>query len=193
VMVWYDNYPKAAVAWQSFGPDGWPKGRRSDRPGPSKYLRDHTASQIAARFEHGFRDMLVRSYDTFWYLKLVMLYTVVAVAGLVPFRGADPSMLRRHWRLVLFLLLYGGVYAAATAFYEPISGTGTTRFLLAHVAPLLFALTMVFESPRWNARQWKVGGTVLAMSHVYVLAIATMLLDVMFTLWHRLMTTYGGF
>ncbi len=102
-------------------------------------------------------------------------------------------MLERHWRLAVFLLLYAGGYAAATAFYEPISGTGTTRFVLAHVAPLLFALTMLFESRTWRARQWSLAGTTLTMAHVYVFTIATILLDVTFTLWYRLLTTYGGF
>ena len=193
VMVWYDNYPQAAAAWQQFGPDGWPPGRRSDRPGASKYLREHTVAQIASRFGSGFRDMAMRSYHTFWYLKFAVLYMVVAAAGLVSFRLVSSAMLERHWRLVVFLLLYAGGYAAATAFYEPISGTGTSRFVLAHVAPLLFALTMLFESRTWRARQWSLAGTTLTMAHVYVFTIATILLDVTFTLWYRLLTTYGGF
>lgn len=102
-------------------------------------------------------------------------------------------MVRRQTALVLFLAAYAAVYLPATAFYEPTSGTGTARFLLAHVAPLLFALTMLLTNHDVEAQRWSVGGVPLTTRHFHWLLAAILITDLVFVLPHRLMTTYGGF
>ena len=192
-LIWYDNYPQASVAILSYGPDGWPPGRRSERPGPLKYWREHTIGQILTRFENGFRDMVIGSYRTFWYLKFVAIY-VFSAAMLIAFAWRPvAATVKRHATLSAFVVLYAAVYVPAVAFYEPTSGTGTTRFLLAHVAPLLFVLSMFFESPSLKDRRWTVAGVDVGLPHLHLALLATIGLDLTFTLWPRLMTTYGGF
>ena len=192
-LIWYDNYPQASVAILSYGPDGWPPGRRSERPGPLKYWREHTVGQILTRFENGFRDMVIASYRTFWYLKFVAIY-LGGAAMLIPFCWRTvAAIMKRHAAVSAFVLLYGAVYLPAVAFYEPISGTGTTRFLLAHIPPLLFVLSMFFESPSLKERHWRVAGVDVGLAHVQLAVLLTIGLDLTFTLWPRLMTTYGGF
>ena len=192
-LIWYDNYPQASVAILSYGPDGWPPGRRSARPGLQKYWREHTIGQIVERFDRGLRDMLVRSYHTFWYLKFVTVYVMGAVLLIASEWRSFTEVIRRHAALAVFLLLYAAVYGPAVAFYEPISGTGTTRFLLVHVAPLLLVLSVLFESASFRDRRWEVGGVEFGTPHLHVLLLAIIGLDLTFTLWPRLMTTYGGF
>lgn len=192
-LIWYDNYPQASVAILSYGPDGWPPGRRSDRPGLRNYWRSHTAGQIAARFGGGFLDMIVRSYRTFWYLKFVLLYLGLGVLLIASEWTAFMSLIRRHRLLAAFLFAYAAIYLPAMAFYEPTSGTGTTRFLLAHVAPLLFVVLSFAARPPFSDRRWTVAGVTLTPAHVHLLAIATMGLDLTFSFWTRLTTTYGGF
>jgi hypothetical protein len=192
-LMWYDNYPQASVEILSYGPDGWPPGRRSARPGPLKYWREHTIGQIVARFDRGFRDMLVRSHRTFWYLKFVTVYVVCAGLLIASAWSTFRATIRRHAALAVFLFLYAAVYGPAVAFYEPISGTGTIRFLLVHVAPLLFLLSVFFESASFRDRHWTLVGVEIGPPHVHVLLLAIIGLDLTFTLWPRLMTTYGGF
>ena len=69
----------------------------------------------------------------------VVLYLAAALAVLTTRRRAVVGLVQRHIALGAFLIAYAGLYLPAVAFYEPISGTGTARFLLAHLAPLLFA------------------------------------------------------
>ena len=192
-LMWYDNYPQGSVQILSYGPDGWPPGQRSARPGPLKYWREHTSAQIAARFYYGFRDMLYGSYYSFWYVKFVAVYVVCAGLLIVPGWSTFRATIKRHTALAVFLFLYAAVYGPAVAFYEPISGTGTTRFLLPHVAPVLLVLSMFFESASFRDRRWSFGGAEIGPPHVHVLLLAMMGLDLTFTLWPRLMTTYGGF
>ena len=123
-LIWYDNWPQASVAILDYGPDGWPKGPRRLRPGPVRYWREHTLAQISARFAGGSRDMVVRSYHTFWYFKFVAIYLLAAAVSIAttwqPFR----RLARRHACLVVFCALYAAIYLPAVAFYEPISGYG---------------------------------------------------------------------
>jgi hypothetical protein len=192
-LIWYDNYPQASVAILSYGPNGWPPGRRSERPGPLKYWREHTIGQILTRFENGFRDMVIGSYRTFWYLKFVAIYVVIAGLLIAFARRTVAAITNRHRTAAAFVLLYAAVYLPAVAFYEPISGTGTTRFLLAHIPPLLFVLSMFFEAPSLKERRWRVAGVDVGLPHLHLALLLTISLDLTFTLWPRLMTTYGGF
>jgi hypothetical protein len=102
-------------------------------------------------------------------------------------------LIQRHAALAAFVSLYAIVYLPAVAFYEPISGTGTTRFLLAHVAPLLFLLSRFVQSPAFAADRWRIGRLTVGVEHMQVLVLLTIGLDLTFTLWPRVMTTYGGF
>ena len=85
------------------------------------------------------------------------------------------------------------LYLIGTAFYAPISGTGTTRFLLAHVAPLLFVIAYFGTRTRFRDTQWVTGGVTVVPAHVQILIAVTISLDLIFTVWTRLMGTYGGF
>jgi hypothetical protein len=192
--VWYDDWASASVGTRGHGDEsGWPNLPASEIPSMSKYLETHTVPDILGRFAGGAQDMVVRSYDTFWYAKYVLLYLVLAVALIAANARAAAAMIAANRALFTFLVLYAGVYLAATAFYAPISGTGTTRFLLAHVMPLLFTLSYFFASPPFRETRWSMAGVTITPTHVHLLVLVTIGLDLTFTLWPRLMSTYGGF
>ena len=192
-LIWYDNYPQASVAILGYGPDGWPPGRRSDRPSLMKYWREHTIGQILARLQHGFQDMIVASYRTYWYFKFVMVFVLGGLFLATARRRVFRQLVERHVALTAFVVLYAIVYLPAVVFYEPITGTGTTRFLLAHVAPLLFLLSMFFQSPTFAAERWSIGPLTVGVQQLQVVVLLTIGLDLAFTVWPRVMTTYGGF
>ena len=102
-------------------------------------------------------------------------------------------MARDHVWLAAFLAVYGVVYLLAVAFYEPISGTGTARFLLAHLLPLFYTANRIAGAPALRESRWTLAGTPVTLAHFQWLVTATIALDVMFGVWPRLMTTYGGF
>jgi hypothetical protein len=192
--VWYDNWPAASVGTYSYGDHvGWPTLPRSQIPGPARYWREHTVSQILARLGRGFEDMLRQAYQTFWFFKLTLLYVLLSAALIWSSPRRFAGLVRDHAPLVVFLVLYAAVYLLAIAFYHPISGTGTARFLLAHLAPLLFAIAWFATRTRLRDTRWTVAGIELTPAHVQLLVTATIALDMAFTFWPRLMGTYGGF
>jgi hypothetical protein len=193
VLAWYDDYPQGAGALLTYGPDGWPAGPPSMRPGPLNYWRSHTSGEIARRLARGFRDMAVQSYQTFWHLKYVVLYLLGVLLVAATRWSAIRRTLARHPAVILFCGLYAAVYLPAIAFYEPISGTGTMRFLLPHVAPLLFALSALLAGRAAREQRWTVRGLTLTTASFHLFVAATVAFDIVFLVWWRLMTTYGGF
>lgn len=208
--VWYDDWAHASVGTALHGDsDGWPAMPPEDIPTASRYLREHSLGQIAARVAGGFADMgtvLRRDYD-------LLPYLAIYLGGLAFFAGTRSSAMRaqiqaRAWQLGFFAL-YLVTYLLATAFYHPISGTGTGRFLLAHVLPTLFVVSVLISGvgregdPRSDfrgdagsdARNDMRGAAASAnMRRSFDWLVTTMLLfNVVVRVWPRLMTTYGGF
>lgn len=192
--AWYDNWPRASVGTALHG-DGqhWPDMPAAELPGPGRYLREHSVAQIAERMSGGFRDMgtvLRRDFDLLPYLTLYLGMLAVLLATR---RRALAAMARDHRWTVLFLALYGVTYLLATAFYHPISGTGTGRFLLAHALPLFFILSRTLDSARFTSTRWQVAGFRPGVEGFHWLVSAVLLFNVGVRVWPRLMQTYGGF
>jgi hypothetical protein len=192
--MWYDDWPQASVGTIKHGDGlGWPDMPADQLPGATRYLREHTLSQMAGRVGHGLRDMAERSYTTYWYFKYLVMYTACAVAVLVKQRSAFGQRVRTQRAALTFLIAYAIVYTIGIAFYEPVSGTGTARFLLAHVLPYLFVLSWWLSRSPYAETEWRAGRLTITTSHFHLFVTATLILDVAFTVWPRLMTTYGGF
>jgi hypothetical protein len=191
--VWYDDWPSATLGTYQHGDGvGWPKMRARDLPSMRRYLREHSASHIAARLGDGFRDMVVVTYQRFWIMKFLVLYVAFAVVLGLSQREALRRLAAGHAALLCFLALYAVVYLLAIAFYKPISGT-TGRMLLAHVAPLLFAISWFVTRVPFRDATWTVAGLPLAARHFHVLVFAMVLFDVAFMLWPRLFADFTGY
>jgi hypothetical protein len=192
--IWYDDWPKASVGTILHGDGvGWPVMAAEELPSASRYWREHTIRQIAARVAAGFGDMVERSYKTFWYFNYVALYLAFAAALVLTQPAACAGLLHAFPARSAFLAMYALVYSFGIAFYAPVSGTGTTRFLIAHLLPLLFTLSLLFAREPFSRTEWRVGGLTLRAGHFHLLVSTMLAFDILFVIWPRLMTTYGGF
>jgi hypothetical protein len=192
--IWYDGWAQAIGGTRAYKDRvGWPSMPAEQLPSMRKYLRTHSVRQIAARIRGGLVDMLKQSYNRYWYFKYAVLYVVFAGLLLASNRTAAVDMVREHGALFCFLVIYGAVYLLLTAFYHPVSGTGTARYLLAHVTPLMFVLSLLSARAPFRDTVWSVGRIDLTPTHFQWLVSITLGLDLTFSLWPRLMTTYAGF
>lgn len=192
--VWYDDWAHASVGtYRHHDGIGWPDMPASDLPSAGRYWREHSVSQIAARFGAGFRDMAVKSYQMFGYLPylLVFLAAILTVALTRPL--AFRSLVAERPWLTLFLGAYGLTYLMATAFYYPTSGTGTGRFFLAHLAPFFFAGSALLATREVRGLSWTVGGRAITTTTFHVAVSVMLMADILLRVWPRLMSTYGGF
>ena len=165
----------------------------SELPSPANYWKTHTLGQIASRFGEGFQDMVVSSYRTYWYCPFVILYLGYALALIAANRKAFVVLLREHASMAGFMALYAVVYLLAAAFYNPISATGTTRYIICHLTPLFFVIACLSAREPFRSTKWRVGALTLTPLHADLVVSATLALSLAFVLWPRLMTTYGGF
>jgi hypothetical protein len=191
--VWYDDWPAASQGTYQHGDGvGWPKMPASEIPSMRKYLREHSAGQIASRIKDGLAEMVVVSYNRLWYFKYVTLYLAFAALLFASRVRTVAAVAAGQPALAGFLVLYAITYALAVAFYKPISGT-TLRMLLTHVLPLLFALSRAFAHPRLKGTQWSIGGMFVTSVHFHGFLLLTVLFDAAFTIWPRLMTDFAGY
>jgi hypothetical protein len=191
--VWYDDWPSASVGTYSHGDGvGWPTLPADQIPTWRTYLRDHSAGQIAGRFAAGFVEMITVSYIRLWYFKALAMYALLGLALVIGGRTAFATLVRSKPSLMLFLTLYAVGYLAAVAFYHPISGT-TLRMLLVHVAPLLFVVSRLSAHPPFRDLRWQLAGVTVTPTHAHLLILATILLDVAFVVWPRLMAEFAGY
>jgi hypothetical protein len=192
--VWYDDWAAASVGTLLHGDGvGWPTLPPEQIPSAAKYWRTHSLADIAARIGGGFRDMAVRSYATYGYLKYIIWYTALLVLVVASDPADFASAARRHAPLFTFLILYAISHALLIAFYSPISGTGTTRFLIAHLTPFFYTVSRYLARPAVTSRKWIVGSVPIHVHHLHAATAVMLALDIAFGVWPRLMTTYGGF
>ena len=192
--MWYDDWPQASIGTIKHGDGvGWPAMPVEELPSASRYWKEHTMSQIAGRIGAGFSDMVDRSYHTYWYFKYVVLYLACAIAVVLKRRREMTEEVCRQPASFAFLVLYAVVYLIGIAFYAPVSGTGTTRFLIAHLTPLFFILSAFLTADPFRNTEWTAAGARLTLQHVHLLVFVSLAFDIAFVIWPRLMTTYGGF
>jgi hypothetical protein len=192
--AWCDSWGEAATGPKALGVETHaPDVPATELPSFGKYWHNHSLRQIASRLLEGFGNMLDRSYQTYWYLKFVALYVAFAGALIAGNWKSFVALCRERWALMFFLASYAVVFATTAAFYNPISATGTTRYIIAQLTPLLFVLAYFSTLPPFRDTSWRLGGIVLTTAHFDLLVSVVLASDIMFTTWSRLMTTYGGF
>jgi hypothetical protein len=187
--MWYDEWGDAIKGTRAHGDrDGWPRLPPEQLPGPVKYWREHSVADIGARIGAGYRQMAIDLWAGFWALKFAVATLLASAYVLWPHRARIPALLGAHATLASFVALHAVVYLTLAAFYAPISGTGVARFALAQYLPLLFVAAALrwhplFSDPRDVSRA----------SRAEWFLLATLALDVPFSIAPRLLTTYGGF
>jgi len=189
--MWYDAWGDAIEGTRAHGDRvGWPTLPAEQLPGPLKYWREHSIGDIGARLAGGFKQTAVDLWSRFWALKFVVLFVLLALVAIWPRRALVPVLARNHLPLVGFVFLYFGAYLTLAAFYAPISGTGVARFTLALFLPVLWVASAVRHHPALGD---ELGARSLRSAQLEWFAIATLALDLPFSIWPRLLTTYGGF
>jgi hypothetical protein len=192
--MWYDTGAEArAILLPRTDQEGRISVPRDQLPNMSSYLATRTPGQIAARLGRGFKDMVVRSYTAYGYLKYVIIFAAVTAIAIIAAWPTFRQLARARAPLLLFLVMYAGAFLVSTAFIDAVSGTGTTRFLLVHLAPLLFVLSQVLSRPPFSEGAWRAGPVRLSIANVHPLVSAILAVDLTFWLWPRLLSTYGGF
>lgn len=188
--IWYDSWEDAKAGTRRFEDGkGYPQMPSEQIPSVRKYLAEHTAQQIFVRFLDGVGRVFATASQSYGYLKYIALYFAAAsLLSILNFRTTI-RIVRQHWSLLLFFLLYFTSYLLLYAWYVPIAGGN--RFTLAQFMPLIVLLAAIVQthhqfSQSGNQLQFK-GITIF-----YGVVIGMVLFELYPILTNRIIVLFSG-
>ncbi|MEJ2599021.1 MAG: hypothetical protein P8Z00_11855 [Anaerolineales bacterium] len=138
--IWYDSWEQANNGTKAHGDRvGWPDMPPEEIPSMSKYLHEHTPTQIVMRFVNGAQAVMGQVIHSYGYFKYIAFYmSLLLLAAILKWKQAKESI-RTNPFLVLFATLYFATYFLLYFWYAPI--TSDNRLILAQFIPILFAVS----------------------------------------------------
>lgn len=147
--MWYDSWEEVKQGTRAHGDrKGWPDMPPELIPSPRRYLREHSAQQMARRVLDGLSEIHRKARTSYGFYKYVLIYLAfLLVTILLDVRRAI-QLARQHVFLLLFGLCYFAGYLVLYAWYVPI-GSGI-RFVLAQFIPFMFSV--IYTTNRLSVR-----------------------------------------
>ncbi|MGH7519179.1 MAG: hypothetical protein ACREOC_17230 [Gemmatimonadales bacterium] len=188
--MWYDRWSQAMHGTIPHGDRiGWPSLPPDQLPSATKYLREHTVADIAARIGDGLKFLFGSGVRTYGYWKYVLFYGAVAMVLLGIHWQWGVGLLRRHPFVGLFVTGYFLAYSLLYAWYVPVARGN--RLVLSLFLPFMFAvgwlLTARARADRLGEGRWPHWYTA-----VHLVMIGGILLELHDILTRRIVTVYGG-
>lgn len=190
--LWYDSWDEVVVGTRAHGDRvGWPDMPAEEIPGPTKYLREHSAWEVLRRPWRGafkLYDVASRGYG---YLRYVGLYLAFAAVVVVVRFRAVAKFIHRNPSIPWFIVLFLTAYLLLYAWYTPIASG--SRLFLSLFLPIMWSLFTLLENRSFSLPIFKVRGLALrwpATAHVTVGLL--ILIDLGLVLWPKLLRVYAG-
>lgn len=190
--IWYNSWTEAEMGVRLHGDGkGWPEIPSDQIPSLRKYLREHSTQDILERFWDGLDRILYVNIGAYGYFKFVVLYLVTALAATLIFFKHSRTIIRDHFFLVAFAVLYFVSYLLLYAWYAAIASG--ERFVLAQFLPLMFSMALVLHALAKRQPKLTVGGRPwqwLPLWNGLVLGMMTVELYPIF--FNRIFTMFAG-
>ena len=185
--IWYDSWSEAKAGTIANGDRlGWPDLPAEEIPSPSKYLQEHTLSQILKRLQDGLIRVISNSVLSYGYAIYLFVYSILLFTfSLLNWRLAI-AKIRQHFWLILFIAAYFIFYLLAVAWYTPIAKGN--RFILAYFLPYMFVLFYVLRSTeRYFGLQ-----ALKLLKIINLLVLCTLAGHIYYIMTKTIATFYGG-
>ena len=136
--IWYDSFDEAKIENAKLHFDlGQPDLPPEQLPSLKKYLREHSASQIWARFFTGLRAQFLHFWQQIGVFNYLIFYALILVFVFFTHFSDNKPLLKTHLLVFSFVILYTLGYVILFAWYDPIAGG--LRFTAGLFLPLLFS------------------------------------------------------
>ena len=162
---WYDTWDQVKAGTNAAGDRrGWPDLPDEEIPSFSKYLREHSLSDVTDRISQGIRDQLefgcfspVSGYRL-GYCTQVILGSIVLLSCIVFLMiRSSTQVIRRNLHIVCFVVLFNLIYALSFIWFMPMSGKGP-RTLLSLLIPFFWTLGLIMQLPSIESLHVKIFG-----------------------------------
>ena len=178
---------------------GWPDMPDEEIPSLSKYLKEHTPTDIFNRFKKGvgsllgygcYFEIIVYRYGYCSQIGLSLIILACGVAVLSISLKFSEVLERAH--LVWYIVLFHVIYALSFAWYTPISGH-SPRTILSLMIPVLWTLGLIVHSPQFASLRVRVfNRNISVFSIVYTLMLCSVLYEIGQVVGYRAAQVYGG-
>lgn len=185
--VWYDSYLDALEAEEQYGfTQRWPSEIPPDElPGPAKYFREHTPTQILERIRDGLTEQGRNILSQFGVTNYHLSYLLVLLCAVLMAPKRAWKLVRDNPYLVLFELLYLAGYLASFTWYATVAPE--RRFTYTLYVPLLFS---IFAALKNLANSVRVSRVITA---AHLLAACSVVINIWLVVSERMFfDTYGS-
>ena len=200
-LMWYDSWDEAFNAMQRAEEQGgWASLPAEEIPSLSNYLKDHSPSDMIARFRLGAKHLIWSGCNyqlspyAFGHCGQVVLSLIILGLGLLMLLFKDIRLQNsaKHIHIVWYILLFFVLYALSFAWYRPIIGGGTRTFLTLLI-PLLWTVGLAVHSPQIQSLQFTLFQQQVKVFHiVYLLMTLTVFYEIYLVVAFRAARMYGG-
>lgn len=189
--LWYDSWEEAKEGTRAHGDrEGWPDMPPEEIPSLSKYLREHTISQIFSRFVNGSRMVMYEVTHSYGYFPYITFYLSLLLVVSLLFWKNTIELARKNLFLLLFALSYFVVYFLLYFWYAYINEGN--RLILAQFIPLLFVISCGLHAfiYKMNIRIKSKPMNLLTLVNLVVFVV--LCIDIYYILTYRVGEMLGG-
>lgn len=186
--MWYDSKleVRSKYSTREHGDrKGWPDLPPDQIPGPGKYWREHTITEMALRLGEGGILNLIVAVTSYGWFKYLLVLTFTALIGIATNLRLSLHMARAHLLLCLFVVCYFSMYAFAYCWNGVIGAEA--RYLLSLFLPMVFCAGIVINTVYDESNGLPVRGRRIPVSQVWgPLLLAAICIELYFILTCRL-------
>ncbi len=199
-LMWYDSWDEAFNAMQRAEEQGgWASLPAEEIPSLSNYLKDHSPSDMIARFRLGAKHLIWSGCNyqlspyAFGHCGQVVLSLIIFVVCLpLLFKGSQFQNNHKNMHIVWYILLFFILYGLSFLWFIPISGRGP-RTIFTLMIPLLWIIGFTVHSPQIQSLQFKLlRPYVKAVDIIYLLMTLTLFHEIYQIITIRAAILYGG-
>jgi len=204
--MWYDTHEQVMTGTRVHGDrQGWPDLPPEQIPTMSRYLEEHSPSQILARVTGGLAKAHRSALRSYGYYKFVLFFAgfalfalVLSEFGAIAAASYGPQAVRPgSWRAesVAVVVFATGWIAGYLILVAWVSATnpGITRLSLQVFLPLMFVLAYLSTRGDTVAQRLGLTGRRLTLSQSFcIVVLGVLCVDYYFSMTHRLATLFAG-
>ena len=142
--MWYDSWEEAIEGTIAHNDQkGWPDMPPEEIPGPGKYIRDHTISDVFARIKYGLNWQIQNIRYQYSFFNYPILFFVFAIFLFSLGFRYNLSIVKKYYPLIIFAGCYMVGYLFIYIWYSPIANS--PRFIYSLYVPLLLSISITMK------------------------------------------------
>jgi hypothetical protein len=142
--MWYDSWEEAIEGTIAHGDQkGWPDMPPEEIPGPGKYIREHSLSDILARLKYGTNWQLQNIRYQYSFFNYPVFFLIIAIILILLRLKRSISFARSDLWLIIFIIGYITGYLLLFIWYSPIANS--PRFIYSLFIPFLFSISVMMR------------------------------------------------